>query len=95
MKNPYEYWAGRRGLQMWAVLDDDVVEVQFPFATTQSERLQGRPDYVGCVTHLNRNDGDFNVSVPCNGRELVGSCDTLEDAVRRARQLAVPLKIAV
>lgn len=95
MKNPFEYWAGRRGLQMWAVLDDTVVEVKFPFDTAQADRLRGRPDYIGCVHHLERNEGDYNVTVICNGRELVASCKDLDTAVARARLLGVPLKVAV
>ncbi len=96
MKNPFEYWKGRKGLQMWAVLDDGVVEVKFPFDTEQAERLMSRPDYVGAVHHLTRNEGCYMVTVVSQHyRELTAECDTLEEAAARARVLFVDLKLAV
>lgn len=95
MKNVFEYWKGRRGLEMWAVLDEGTVEVRFPFDTVQAESLQGRPDFVGTVHHLTRNDGCYIVTVNVQGRQLTAECKSLEAAADRARQLAVPLKLAV
>lgn len=90
MKNPFEYWKGRKGLEMWAVLDEGEVVVPFPFDTDLAERLQRRQDYVGAVHHLTRNEGCFMVSVDDNTDE----CDSLESAVTRARELAAT-KVAV
>lgn len=95
MKNPFEYWKGRKGLEMWAVLEEDTVEVKFPFFTDQAERLQSRRDYVGVVHHLTRNEGCYMVSVIANDREVVAECKTLEEAAARARVLAVPMQVAV
>jgi hypothetical protein len=95
MKNPFEYWAGRKGLQMWAVLDESVVEVQFPFNTEQAERLQSRRDYVGCIHHLTRNDGCYMVTVVKEGIELNEERDTLYEAIECAKVLGAPLKMAV